>query len=233
MPAPSDRRAFLKRRWMMVDCPGRSDPTRQFRLLAAVLLGTWLAAPASGAATTLDCDYDQMCETGENCGNCSDCAGQCYCGDEACTGGESCGSCPEDCYASCVCGDYSCDYPAEGGGLGSAVGPCSLSGFENCTFCEEDCGECENGLCDPGVCDEESGDCRDCRSSGECAESQIGHICAWFGQCVQCDDSGQCGYEICDDYSCRACENDNECAVGHGPGYKCGGDGACVYDPIP
>jgi hypothetical protein len=194
----------------MVNLLGQRQLTRLCRFGAIVLVGLWLATPA-GQAAGFDCDYDQICDgwAGENCGNCSDCSSQCYCGDEVCNSGETCSGCIADGYALCTCGDSVCDTPAEGGGVGnySSWDTCEETGFPQCSFCPSDCGDCNPDFCRPQVCDGLEGTCTECWTNGECEFSFSDLKACYFGECVECTSNDHCttpGKPICnqDDHIC-------------------------------
>ena len=119
------------------------------------------------------CDDDGVCESGEDCNNCSgDCIGGSgggSCGDGVCDGNsEDCFSCPADCRCAggggcqACCGDGVCAGPGEKAGncpvdCGGSPPPVSFccgdgvcEGSENEVNCEIDCGCASDTECDDG-----------------------------------------------------------------------------------
>ena len=91
--------------------------------------------------------------------------------------------------------DSQCITPAEFGGYGSGNEPeCNPSDPNaESDYCELDCGGCWPADCDPYVCEDEYGQCRECDDDGECYWDD--QYCAWYGQCEHsaiCQSSFDC-----------------------------------------
>ncbi len=125
------------------------------------------------------CDFDGVCEAGEDCGNCaSDCSSGsgASCGNGVCEAGdgEDCLSCPEDCNGKTggkpstrfCCGDGNGPNPAGAEdprcttdgfqctdilATGSCCGDGACTGFEDGSSCSLDCGA--PSTCGDGICD--------------------------------------------------------------------------------
>jgi hypothetical protein len=94
--------------------------------------------------------------------------------------------------------------------------------------------ECTDGTdCDATlpICD--SGSCRACTTSTECADrdSSLAFCYKTDGACVQCLKSSDCGASlpVCDDHACRKCEEGSECASGACYGGRCADESQVVY----
>lgn len=140
-----------------------------------------------------------VCESGENCSNCSQDCGACTtCGNGVCDSGETCSTCPQDCGAcpvNPVCGNGSCE-----------VG-------ETCATCPQDCGTCPvnpvcgNGICDSGEtcssCPQDCGACSyHCQSlcqSSDCKQQQEACLSSGGGTVNQsnCNHGSGCPIDNC------------------------------------
>ena len=136
------------------------------------------------------CNYDGICTTGEDCGNCSsDCPGNMggkpskrwCCGDGTCSDREDSLICPLDCGLPAVCGNFLCE-----------------SGENSCS-CESDCGpphdfELADWTCNDGF-DNDCDGVTDC-SDGDCTTDALCAVqCKTNNEsCLTSDDccSGKC-----------------------------------------
>jgi hypothetical protein len=151
-------------------------------------VGCSSGSPTCSSSCTLDysacqscgtCDFDGICESGENCGNCaSDCSSGsgATCGNGVCEAadGENCETCAQDCNGKVggkpsqrfCCGDGGGPNPVGAedsrcttGGFqctdiaatGSCCGDGSCTGFEDGSSCSLDCGAAPS--CGDDVCD--------------------------------------------------------------------------------
>ena len=163
------------------------------------------------------CDYDGVCEDGEDCNNCSsDCASGstsgAICGNGLCEAGngENCKTCPADCRGYqkgrpsgryCCGAGYStpsCDNPTSI--CNSAGYLCTASTVSPGTYC------CGDGTCESG---ESCGNCAlDCYLGGEICGDGIDN---------DCDGAADCGDAACsaDCPSCKAkgelCQQPSDC----------------------
>jgi hypothetical protein len=160
-----------------------SGPLRMVGLLFCALYLGGLSGEAIGA-----CNNNYICEPpNEDPSNCGDC----YCGDEICQPGEGgCSGCPYDCYSQCYCGDWSCGWPAEGGGQYGSQYCGDGSQPEHCSFCERDCGGCDEcaWMTEYGPsCDPSSGDCGYCLNRSWCPEAAgwdcVSGTCIYYSTC--------------------------------------------------
>ncbi|MGB6849446.1 MAG: M12 family metallo-peptidase [Thermoanaerobaculia bacterium] len=164
-----------------------------------------------------DCDFDGVCEDGEDCGNCpSDCASGttsgAICGNGLCEAGngEDCRSCPTDCRGyqrgkpsgRYCCGDgqsaAACDDPASV--CNSSGYECTTTPFSQGSFC------CGTGGCEAG---ESCSNCAlDCELGGEICGDGIDN---------DCDGAADCGDAACsaDCPSCKPkgelCQQNSDC----------------------
>lgn len=210
--------------------------------LFAAACGGDNGGPAKPDGGNKDCNNNNKCEVGENCGNClADCpcqegmkceSGECVsalCGNGQCDEvlGEKCGSCLADCPCpeDRKCGQSgACVYLT----CGDEKGECDP--WEDCT-CVEDCPCPSSAKCKDGVCVyAECGDgecwpvenCRDCLADCPCP---AGKRCNEDGSCV----APECGDEICEaDENCANCVADCPCPEG-----KTCEAGECVFDQPP
>jgi hypothetical protein len=145
-----------------------------------VLLGIWWALTPAAVLVGTNCP-NGVCDPGEDHDNCpDDCA--IVCGNDVCEGGETCHECAQDCWQQCVCGGQYCDDPAEYGGEGSGFEPeCNPQIDVDCSYCPSDCGGCNRYVCNPQVCADDYGRCRDCEDYSECL--YWNQYCTWYGHC--------------------------------------------------
>jgi len=157
-----------------------------YRLGLVSLFALWWTASQHSVLVEAYTCGNSICESaaGENHDNCSvDC--DLICGNNMCEAGESCQGCPEDCEESCVCGDSNCNWPAESGGWPWDTCEDAALYFPNttCTYCAQDCGECDNELCanlNSGTCDG-NGQCGRCDEFRDTCAS--GYFCNGAGEC--------------------------------------------------
>lgn len=147
------------------------------------------------------------------------------CGNASCDYPESCANCPQDCYAQCVCGDSVCDEMAEGGGeCSTCFEKCSVQALQQgtCQYCPQDCGDCDNDVCKPRVCNDFTGYCKDCIADQDCwVFSDTPQCNVGTGDCVECNTNEDCN-ELYPD--ARECTFNNECQP-----VSCVDDCDCVF----
>lgn len=123
------------------------------------------------------------------------------CPNASCDGDETCESCPKDCADTLCggCGDSICAADEYGGyGPGHQAPQCSPQD-PWCSYCPEDCGECDPQACWPQACGDESAQyqCAACDGDEDC-ETYSGWCATGFGRDHQCHtycwDSTECPY---------------------------------------
>ncbi len=175
------------------------------------------------------CDYDGVCETGEDCTNCpNDCisgSGGAVCGNGLCEAGdgEDCQTCPADCAgittgrpsgrfccgtsigcgdSRCTSGGYQCTTTPQGTAYCCGDGVCE--GSEDALNCAIDCDSgssyCGDGTCDPG---EDL-----CSCSEDCGfppSSEVPNDTCADGLDNDCDGAADCNDPDCEtDPACSA-----------------------------
>ncbi len=186
----------------------------------------------SGCLDCADCDFDGICEVGEDCNGCpSDCvsgeSSGAVCGNGVCEAGngEDCTNCALDCNGvqngnpnnRFCCGAGGGTNPVDcsdarctGGGVSCTNDPVSGG-----AFC------CGDGFCDAG---EGCGNCGlDCATGAEVCDDGVDNDCNGD---VDCDDIACLGDPVCDAPTGGGpgdpCTQDSECQSG-----KCKGNGTC------
>jgi len=170
----------------------------------------------SDSCVPLVCDMDSLCESGEDCNNCSgDCDGSAgaQCNNGICEPGEDCASCPEDCRGK-LNGNPNRKFCC-GGDVGGGSGPnpidcsdsrCSADVWECSPTASAFC--CGNGACEAG---EDAANC-----AIDCAVT-----CAGAGDC---DDAVACTDDDCVGSACVFTANDSNCPD---DGLFCNGSEVC------
>ncbi len=181
------------------------------------------------------CDNDGVCESGEDCNNCSgDCIGgttSVSCGNGVCEAGagEDCVSCPQDCNGNqngkpssrFCCGDGDGQNPVDcsyvlcdagafsctngGAGVSYCCGDGVCEGEENLSNCQIDCG---SASCGDGVCNGGAGE-DVCSCPADCGSPAASEV-------------GLCSNGVDDD-----CDGPADCADG-----DCAGDPVCACLPL-
>jgi len=143
-----------------------------------------------GACAPTGCDYDGVCEVGEDCGSCAwDCisgtGGLAACGNGVCEAGdgEDCVRCPADC-AGRQGGPWSerfcCGAEHSKVAVGCSDPRCTLKGLR----CRDLPAVAEPFCCGDGVCAGGPETCRTCPADCRCAGKGCTRACCGDGQCV-------------------------------------------------
>ena len=187
------------------------------------------------------CNYNEVCEAGEDCDNCpSDCfrgSGP-SCGNAVCeiANGEDCLFCPQDCNGlqtgapsgRYCCGDgdgvnaVGCDDArcSDGGvectttpGVPSCCGDLVCEGVEDSSNCSLDCGAPQ--VCGDGLCHSNENSCTCPADCGPPPSIEIVRSTCSDGLDNDCDGLTDCSDPDCvGDSACPVCDNDGICEPG-------------------